>query len=395
MVGSASAIADTYEKDMLAVDLDLDGDDDLVVVRKVPYQFIGGHTNVLFMNKGGVLVERTRELIPSFNVVDNSRDGIAPDVNGDGWPDLVVAETIYESPRMWLNLGVDGNDNFPGFTEFPDGLATLDAHAPKFCAVSASDVDGDGDLDLYFSDYRNFTEDRLLMNDGSSIFTDETAARVSPEAAASLFVVNSWLADFDGDGWDDFIKVEDGGLDILIVYNDGAGNFTNIQALDTFITHHVVPVDFDNDGRLDVYVVDDFQDYLFHNLGPDGLGQVLWGQIPVAASSRVDGEGGNAVAQDFDQDGYMDIVVAGVDYIFADCSRELALLRNETGHAGTIVVEDPNEGQSLPWNVQGVHDMVFMDLDDDGFMDMALGTCTGIEVGQTSPRCPSATAYVA
>ena len=52
---------DDEEKDMSPGDFDRDGDTDLIVVRKVPFTVAGPRTNVLLMNVGGVLVERTSQ----------------------------------------------------------------------------------------------------------------------------------------------------------------------------------------------------------------------------------------------------------------------------------------------------------------------------------------------
>ena len=57
---------DTIEKDLIAGDLDKDGDPDLIIVRKVPFSNEGGARNVLLMNEDGVLTDLTETLAPAM-----------------------------------------------------------------------------------------------------------------------------------------------------------------------------------------------------------------------------------------------------------------------------------------------------------------------------------------
>src|SRR5688572_4498131 len=55
---AAFTTTDPEEKDYAWGDVDRDGDVDLVCVRKEPWTFAGGHRNVLYMNEGGILIDR-------------------------------------------------------------------------------------------------------------------------------------------------------------------------------------------------------------------------------------------------------------------------------------------------------------------------------------------------
>src|SRR5262245_65418011 len=59
LLAASGVSSATTEVDFAVGDLDADGDEDLVVVRKEPYTKPGARTNLLLMNGNGVLVDRT------------------------------------------------------------------------------------------------------------------------------------------------------------------------------------------------------------------------------------------------------------------------------------------------------------------------------------------------
>ena len=187
---------DVEEKDYAVADVDLDGDDDLIVVRKTPFTAPGGRRNVLFINSGGVLVDRTSEFamasdVPGdlgFLTPTNDRDVVVADVDNDGWPDIITCTTMSDGlakhlghPRVYRNLGAP-NGEWLGFRH-EDGripqLFTNDGVAanPRFNEVAAGDVTGDGFIDLFFvdgdlggGDPSLDLNDRVLINDGNGHF---------------------------------------------------------------------------------------------------------------------------------------------------------------------------------------------------------------------------------
>ncbi len=116
------------------LDVDNDGDLDLFLGLSP-----GRHR--LYLNYGGVL-----DTVP---VWESARPGFANqiavgDVNGDGWLDVVVANTFQGTPdssRVEVYLNVGGTlDTLPAWVSYDPGQ--------YHSAVALGDVDGDGDLDL-------------------------------------------------------------------------------------------------------------------------------------------------------------------------------------------------------------------------------------------------------
>ena len=99
--------------------------------------------------------------------------------------------------RLYRNELQDGNG-----LRFTDVTSLLGASSLSYgMGVSAGDVDNDGDLDLYLS---NFGANQLLRNDGSEGFHDVTANAGVDDPRWS---VGASFTDFDSDGWLDLYVV--------------------------------------------------------------------------------------------------------------------------------------------------------------------------------------------
>ena len=158
------------------------------------------------------------------------------------------------------------------FTDITDanGVAFTDRLTESLCW---GDYDNDGDQDLYLS--HGSGRNSLHRNDGSGGFSDVSeAVGVGREG----WSVGCSFGDLDNDGDLDLYVVQFGSnvLDILLhnegpVGADGGYVFTDISEsagiVNTRSSRGVALLDYDRDGLLDIYVNAIGDDLVYHNLG--------------------------------------------------------------------------------------------------------------------------------
>ncbi len=377
---------DSDEKDLAVGDLNKDGWDDIIVVRKDGFMGTGPRTDLLIMNEAGTLVDRTTEFASGFaNEPTVARDVIIEDLDGDGWDDVLIANTFGDRPSFYRNLGESGGMWLGLADESASRLPSLDTKLVQYCAVAAGDVDGDGALDLYFSNYimDGTTEDLLLMNDGNGNFTDEGIDRLG-NLIDVAFGTQANIIDMDGDGDNDIVKIsakqpagpfgDDG---IFVLYNDGTGNFSNWSVVPSADAYMYIIGDFDNNSENDFYIVDDGADYVNLSTGITANSNMSFTQS-TTPWVRTAGHGANLRVGDLDHDGDLDLGVADVDTSVPPCEasdlRAFLLLENKDSATGEFI--DPFGAADKPWS-KNMYDFVFVDVNKDGNLDIFTAECAG------------------
>jgi len=229
-------------------------------------------SNRLYLNQGDLKFEDITEKA-GLTSIDKWSSGVAiADVNNDGWPDIYICVGgLSTSPEKRKNLlYINQQDNT--FKESAEAYGLADVGY----SINAGffDYDKDGDLDMYLLttelDPYCWTEfkprrvngeasntDRLYRNDGNNTFTD-----VSKEAGILYEGYGLGLGFFDinEDGWTDIYVANDFLSTDVIYVNNQDGTFTD--RIHEYIDHSsrnsmgTDLVDFNNDGHMDIMVVD-------------------------------------------------------------------------------------------------------------------------------------------
>lgn len=225
----------------------------------------------LFRNNGdGTFTDVSREsgiasaLGKSFGVV-------ATDINNDGWMDLFVANDTVAN-FLFLNKG-NGKFDEIGLAA---GVAYSEAGTPRSgMGVDAADYDGDGWQDLFVAniDQELFS---LYHNQKDLTFLDEPG-----EISQAVRLLSGWglkFFDYDNDGDVDLFLANGHPDDMvelltpvvkyeepLLMFENVGGVFKNVSAQSGEVFKHDYPArglsvgDYDNDGDLDLLVVNNGQ----------------------------------------------------------------------------------------------------------------------------------------
>ncbi|HEX5011941.1 MAG TPA: VCBS repeat-containing protein [Planctomycetota bacterium] len=289
------------------VDVDGDTDLDILFANGSTYGGTGSQgasAQHLFLNNGSGVFTAAHA---SLNVADfNAKMVIGEDFDNDGDMDLFYASGSTGSPpRLLVNNGLG---------VFTDKTATnVPALALKSFCVCAGDVDNDGDADVVVNDGGTFggtpSQARLLLNNGSAVFTDVTATKMPVD----LFnCQDECLLDVDGD-LDIDIALSGKGSATLhgrLYINDGTGIFTVATGLDnvgTGGTYEMDYADLDGDGDFDAAVqsITSSTEGWARNVG----NFTPWTKTTFVGPNQDDNE---VVPFDYDADGDMDVLMASL-----------------------------------------------------------------------------------
>jgi ASPIC and UnbV/FG-GAP-like repeat len=325
-------------------------------------------------------------------VMGHAGGAVMDDFDGDGLLDIIVSSSgPLDSMHFFHN---NGDGTFSDRTRqagLEDEIGGLN--------LIAADYDNDGHTDLLVLRGGWWARDgeypfSLLRNRGDGTFEDVTVKAgllsLAPTQTAA------W-ADYDGDGWLDlYVGHESGTLSgpgndprdrhpSQLFHNNHDGTFTEVGAsMGLDITGYIKGVawgDFNNDGRPDLYVSDlNGPNHLFRNDGPQPHGGWKFTDVTRQAGVADPIHSFATWFFDYDNDGWPDLFVAGYSV-------------DSENDVGAFEMGKPNHAE-LPRLYHNNHDGTFTDvthrthldrailvmgasfgdLDNDGWLDIYLGT---------------------
>ena len=184
---------------------------------------------------------------------------VAGDFNGDGKNDVLFYAYTGGSNLFVIGYG-DGAGNYPTTKSIPDLPGIVSGEFSEVVA-QATDVNGDGRPDLILANLvvsnpsNPIVNVRLYLNNGNG-FTDKGNIYSGPALQNSngySVGIQLLLGDYDADGHAD-IAVVDGNLTVL--YGDGAGHFTAKSVAIDSPTLAFAAADMNEDGRTDLVGTD-------------------------------------------------------------------------------------------------------------------------------------------
>jgi hypothetical protein len=256
-------------------DMDRDGDLDLYLSNYLEYTKIDeayyppagypgplmykAQPDVVFLNRGNGFFDDISEESGVAALFGRGMSIVASDFNDDGTSDIFVANDATDN-FLLLN---DGRGHFDE-AAFLAGVATGE-NGERTAAMSGDlgDVDLDGQLDLTVSDTAFGAFYRRIR---PGFYSDDSVRAGIGTLVAQYTSWGQGLLDFDNDGDLDLYVVNGGlhhlvGWEDLLLRNDGTGHFTDASKAggEYFGTRQIgralVSGDYDNDGDIDVFVM--------------------------------------------------------------------------------------------------------------------------------------------
>jgi len=308
-------------------DFDNDGDQDVFAAGGNDTPKGPPYPNVLFRNENG----KFTDVAPAVGVdetLGRAWGGTWADVDNDGLLDLFVVN-YFSSNDLFINAG---NGAFHNVAKAA-GLSVNNPGEPnKIGTLGASwgDYDSDGDMDLVTAGIQSGVA--LYRNDGKVTFSNVTAS--AGVLVGGDLGTESYPKGPTGCAWGDYDN--DGDLDLFIAWltgkigrnllfqNTGSGVFVEVgkaAGVDASLASRAVMWgDFDNDGYLDLFLVNEAADEgtgstaaargwntLYLNRGDGTFAEANADALGVAGFPFV--REGTGTIVDYDNDGFLDIFV--------------------------------------------------------------------------------------
>ena len=294
--------------------------------------------------------------LPLNTLSGNSMSARSGDLDGDGDLDLTVA-IEFGTNKILINNGSGVFSDQSNRLTAPRNYDSQD--------LTIANFDQSSGPDLFFASGEQSLTNEFYLNGGSGTFSDLTN-RI-PVAGRSYATI---AADVDRDGDPDLL-IGNNGQNIVLI-NTGNAFFSN-QTPDRLpqrndVTQDMALGDIDGDGDLDLIVANEDDNRVHMNIGSGFFVEETGDRLPLVGPE----ESRDAELADIDGDGDLDLYLANVALFRAGADPTDRLLVNN----GQGVFSDVTS-QQLPEISTNTMDAEFVDLDRDGDPDLVAGNFDG------------------
>jgi hypothetical protein len=315
------------------------------------------------------------------------------DIDNDGWQDLLFVQSM-----NWRASGARGNSATPSYPAlyrnnqngtFTDVTRSAGLAVELYgLGVAAADYDNDGDTDIYVT---ALGPNRLFRNNGKGVFEDVTARAGVGDPGFSTGAL--WF-DYDSDGrldlfvanyveWspetDRFCSLDGRaksyctpeaykGQSPTFYRNTGSGTFENVTKKaglydQTNKMLGVALIDYDNDGRIDLFGANDTQpNRLYRNNGDGTFTDIALAAGVAFNDAGVARAGMGVDVADYDGSGRQSLVIGNF-------SNEMIALYSNEGN-GLFMDEAPRSTIGKASQLTLTFACFFFDYDLDGLSDI-------------------------
>lgn len=234
-------------KSLASGDIDKDGDLDILVAAESSHYFL--------LNNGQGLFTKADTPLPQQLIAIEQTSVYLADFNNDGAADMVIGGNKDTAPYVVYN---DGNGLFKD--QLTVNLPQGDSPAQKDTLdIQSLDVNGDGWLDMIIAETSrpeiaayDGNRIQILVNQKGNGFIDETDIRLLEQSSSLLKIPKLFIDDLNGDGYQDILAEQTGDYYL----NDGKGVFASHAIIANYQEGDgpFVLADLDHNGNVELIV---------------------------------------------------------------------------------------------------------------------------------------------